>query len=496
MRKRWSELLAFCALAVAGASCSANRSSESEFGGETHWLAACAADDECQSADLSCTCGTCTRACSGDAAGAGGGGAACVDTSSPLLVQRCKGRGASSLPAVCLASCTGNADCGRGRACVQHTCVPAAVPDAGAASPGADADAGLSISDFNSVSDSLSWADAVTVPAPQLAIAGADDRIIGTWNEVNCDVTQASSDPAPQERLDALHGCLSLSIERAASGEVTGSVAVHRPAFDPTRSPQFVNGPFSPPDPDVGYPIGVDPADYEQVMADMAGEARYRMLDAHFDGVTLTLAWSGYDLWHDWCQLQKSYPWEVGGHSLFFCAPQDEAGQAAIDRGKLALCTSPAFLPQSCPRRWSPLEPRVVGCGGKTRVVILKYEIDGASGRATLVAVAPKPHEGDDCLRNAVRRLCFRPFRAPRFMVMFPYKASHGRPTTVKAEGTITPSTPEAADCLLWDGTMTPVLQEAAATRRCAGCLGGSGADAVHTGPEALGSAVASAHVR
>jgi hypothetical protein len=336
MRETFSAVSVACLLFALCSSCS--RKLGPQVGGETHWLAACAHDDECGGTDLSCVCGTCTRACSGDAACTGGREAACFDPNSPLLLQRCQDRTSDSSRGLCLPRCAKEADCGNGRACVQRTCVPTAVTDAGAVDATASADAGLRVSDFAGVSDNVSWAEPVTVPVPQVAIAGADERILGTWNEVDCDPTQPSGNPP--------WGCVSLTIERADSGEVTGSLIVHRPAENPFVGPMPPNGPFAPPtDPDVGYPTEIDPANYALLSGNIAGEVPYRLLDGHFDGDTLAVALAPQDLWHQWCQLQKPYPWELGGHAFFFCVAQDEAAQAGIDKGKLALCTSADFQP-------------------------------------------------------------------------------------------------------------------------------------------------------
>jgi hypothetical protein len=336
MCRTFSNLSVACLLWALCSSCSGKPGPQ--VGGETHWLAACTQNDECGGTNLSCVCGTCTRACSGDAACTGSRDAACFDPNSPLLLQRCEDRSSDSSHGLCLPRCTKDVDCGNGRACVQRTCVPTALPDAGAASSTASVDAGVRISDFNSVSDSVSWIAPVTVPAPQLTIAGADERIIGTWNEVDCDPTQPSG--------ELPWGCVSLSIERADSGEVTGSLVVHRPAANPYVGPPPPNGPFAPPtDPDVGYPTEIDPADYFSLVGNIAGNVPYRMLDGRFANDTLVAAWAPYDLWHDWCQLEKPYPWELGGHAFFFCVPQDEAAQTGIDKGKVALCTSGDFQP-------------------------------------------------------------------------------------------------------------------------------------------------------
>ena len=97
-----------------------------EVGGETHWLRACRADAECGS-ELQCVCGSCTRACAGDASCNGAKPAACYDMGSPLLLERCPGIAAETLGGVCLPSCDlGGAQCGATRSCVENACVPIA----------------------------------------------------------------------------------------------------------------------------------------------------------------------------------------------------------------------------------------------------------------------------------------------------------------------------------------------------------------------------------
>jgi hypothetical protein len=349
MRRGFCTLFLGALLMAVCASCSSKRGPQ--VGGETHWLAACTQDEECGGTDLSCVCGTCTRACSGDAACAGGRDAACFDVNSPLLLQRCEDRGSGSSHGLCLPRCTKDADCGSGRACVQHTCVLAQQPDAGAANATASGQPGVSISDFNGVSDNVSWTDAVTVPTPQVVIAGADDSIVGTWQEPDCDPSQTNAfGPS---------ACMRLVIERDAAGEVTGSVH-----FDRTDD---IHGPFQPPqDPNVGYPIELDVTKYEYLVGNSVPGVPYRILDGGFENGRLTFTFANLDIWHEWCRLQTPYPWQLGGRGFYFCVPQDDAAQTSIDEAKIVLCTSADFGPL-CSDGGSGLEPCSCAAGVNPR---------------------------------------------------------------------------------------------------------------------------------
>jgi hypothetical protein len=129
--------------------------------------------------------------------------------------------------------------------------------------------------------------------------------------------------------------CPRLVIERDSAGRVVGSVH-----FDRAKNP---DGPFPPAEnPDVGYPPNVDPSQYP-VLGNPLTNVAYRMLDGSFQNGHLTFTWSTFDLWKDWCRLQTSYLWQVGGHEFYFCVPQDAAAQAKYDRGKVVLCTTPDF---------------------------------------------------------------------------------------------------------------------------------------------------------
>ena len=329
---------AILALALALASCSDKPAPQ--VGGESHWLAACSADPDCADPELSCVCGTCTRACSRDAMCGGGRKAACFDPDSPLLLQRCEQRGTDGAGGVCLLSCRKDGECGDARACKEGACVPGVpvatsdggIADAGATDPPTSAP---STHDFDAVSPAVSWSQPVTVPKPATTVAGADDRILGTWQETRCDEAHTED--------DGEWSCARLVLERGPSGEVTGTFDIRFAGFD---SDNQVAGPFAAAqDPDVGWPTELAVTDYFKLALNVATDVRYRMLDGRFEGDTLTFSWSIYDPWHEWCALQQSFRWEVDGHGFHFCVPQGEAAQAGIDEGKIVLCTSADFEP-------------------------------------------------------------------------------------------------------------------------------------------------------
>ena len=113
-----------------------------EFGGETNWLRACVADDDCD-AETSCICGLCSKTCS-DAAECGDG-LACQPKESTLVYTAC---GTLAEAGMCAPECTEDDDCGAGQRCAQGACAPTAramseprQPDAfvlGAVAPSSD----------------------------------------------------------------------------------------------------------------------------------------------------------------------------------------------------------------------------------------------------------------------------------------------------------------------------------------------------------------------
>jgi hypothetical protein len=87
---------------------------------------------------------------------------------------------------------------------------------------------------------------------------------------------------------------------------------------------------------------------YEFMEQNPPRDMPYRILDGYSSDGRFSFSWSAFDLWHDWCQLQKPYPWQVGDRQFYFCVPQDERVRASYDRGKVALCTSADYL-ELCP---------------------------------------------------------------------------------------------------------------------------------------------------
>lgn len=309
-------------------------------GGESHWLAQCANDGDCGGGDLRCVCGTCTRACSTDAACAGGKAASCYNTSSPLLLQRCEDRGFDGSRGLCLARCAADKDCGSGRTCMVGACLPALRADAGASDPTSSGQPSTQTSDFNGVSTDISWTDPVVVPVPQVQIAGGDQRIVGEWQEANCD-------PAAQTQ-----GCARLLITLTDTGEATGNLMFGSLQSAPGMFPEAE-------DPDVGYPVGLDLRKYGDLISPTA-LVPYRMLDGSFKNGQLTFAWSPLDLWHTWCGLQKPYPVTRSGRRFDYCVPSKLQDQKGIDESKVLLCMPVDFM---CPGS-NNASPKPCVCSG------------------------------------------------------------------------------------------------------------------------------------
>jgi hypothetical protein len=249
---------------------------------------------------------------------------------------------------ICLARCANDAECGKGRACVQRTCAPASGLDAGLGVDGGQGNVQTGVP--SDLSSAVSWSEPVAVPTPQLAIDGADESILGTWAEVNCDPSQVDSTP--------WWGCVRITVARTATGSFTGTLMWVRPERNPNVSADVRNGPFAPPNPEVGYPSEIAPGDYTLLWSNTAGNVPYRMLDGRFENGTLTFAWAPFDLWHGWCELQKPYLWQIGERQFYFCVPQNEDARASIDEGKVTLCTSADFEPL-CDDGHGGLEPCV-----------------------------------------------------------------------------------------------------------------------------------------
>src|SRR5690242_12729072 len=86
--RRLRAILGAGSIVLACLSCSGK--SGPQVGGESHWLATCKRDRDCGGEGLSCVCGACTLACSNDMGCGSTKPAACYNTNSPLLLQRCE----------------------------------------------------------------------------------------------------------------------------------------------------------------------------------------------------------------------------------------------------------------------------------------------------------------------------------------------------------------------------------------------------------------------
>lgn len=113
-----------CSMVIA-VSCS-DPTSTPTAGTNTNWLVACEADAECDSA-LSCHCGACSKACTGDADCSVYSGTSCVAVSERAAEALCAGSAKPSA-GLCLPSCEPG-ECASSQSCVLGACVPAPIPD-------------------------------------------------------------------------------------------------------------------------------------------------------------------------------------------------------------------------------------------------------------------------------------------------------------------------------------------------------------------------------
>lgn len=124
-------LLAAPLLCWAIASCGGAASHLETSDSNTNWLKKCELDSDCAGA-LSCLCGICTQPCGTTAECSRLSGAACAESAS----DECSGH--ASAGAMCVLSCTVDAECNDGFECRSAQCVPdgplppPASPDAGA----------------------------------------------------------------------------------------------------------------------------------------------------------------------------------------------------------------------------------------------------------------------------------------------------------------------------------------------------------------------------
>jgi hypothetical protein len=347
----WFMWLLPLAAVFAATACSSPRA---EVGGETHWLSSCSATSECGESGLLCICGVCTRECGEDDACAGGATAACFDRRSAPLVSRCGGDESELSAGVCLADCSDDTPCGAEQGCIAGACVPAASGAASFSRTEIDALLSMDLRQDRSTP--------IQLPEPSEIIEGADARLMGTWIE-ECD---PSTFVELQRDLN-LYGCLKIMIEDDPQGRAIGYIEIERTAEQSAEYRDATAGVYRlehdsfdglPPveDPELGYPLGVDPNEYLWLGGHNIAGVPYRVLDGVLDADRFSFTWSGYDLWRDWCAQQTSYRWTMGEHAFSFCVPSDRTQWEAIDSGKLALCASADFEPL-CEEEWGGQVP-------------------------------------------------------------------------------------------------------------------------------------------
>ena len=192
--------------------------------------------------------------------------------------------------------------------------------------------------DFEALGDAamIDWGTTIATPPLPEAISGGDARLVGTWVEPECDPKAAQDNPP--------FGCVQLTIVDDSAGSFTGTLEIIR-SQDSVDFPAPLAGGYPSPDPEVGYPQGVEPAAYWDLLYNLAAGFPYRALDGHFENDQLTFTWSPYDLWHEWCRLQVSYSWIIDDHAFSFCVPQDTDQWAELDEGRIVLCTSAEIQP-------------------------------------------------------------------------------------------------------------------------------------------------------
>lgn len=286
-------------------------------GGDSFWRATCSPGDDC--GDYTCVCGFCTTACERTEVCLRSG-SVCRDTSEIASSGGCPGWSISTPPMACWPVCAEDADCPDGASCIDGDCIA----DASEPEPAAEGNEDLlaALDNIEPVDASVDWSSGVAVPAPGVEVEGADDRILGTWVEHNCE---------PEEREG--RACITLEI-RDDGGRVRGTVTLDTPDND--------LGPFETVrDANAGYPRELDPGDYRQLTLNAPGAVPLTVLDGHQNGDRVTFGFSPMDIWTQWCREQPSYPWQVRGRTLHFCVPQQEDQWA--DLGSAVLCTSPEY---------------------------------------------------------------------------------------------------------------------------------------------------------
>jgi hypothetical protein len=323
--ERFAPAVALAFMMYAGCS-----NDSSKVGGETHWLAECASDADC--GGDRCLCGMCTRVCNGDGDCSGSRSAECYAADSPGLANRC-----ASMPpgtGVCLGTCSTNADCPPGDSCFLGACV--ASVDAGANPAGPST--GEIATKYVHRDAGSTFGAPVDAPTPSTVIVGdGADALVGTWFENDGDGGPCV--PGPDEQNATTGPCLQLDVTKDAShGGVVGHVFW---LFAEPVPPSVVQGPFPPvSDPSVGYPPGVEPAEYAKLTGSPVPRVSYSVLDGRSDAHTFSFWVSENEVWADWCALQSPLPFLADGFSGYRCVPQS-ATEQNTDLGKFILCSSP-----------------------------------------------------------------------------------------------------------------------------------------------------------
>jgi hypothetical protein len=175
--------------------------------------------------------------------------------------------------------------------------------------------------EFADLDASVPWSEPVALLAPELIVQGEPGDKLGTWRYADCNPAESST------------GCLSVTLERDAAGDVQGYFE------QADRASEF--GTFAPPvDADLGYPREVELSDYASLTTGGIAGVHYRLSNASIAGDQLAFEWNEHEVWRDWCAMQTPYLWQIGERTFYFCVPQDERQWSSLDLGKVVLCRS------------------------------------------------------------------------------------------------------------------------------------------------------------
>lgn len=300
-----------------------------EVGGDTHWLAACDADAQCERGR--CLCGICTEPCADSGACSGAVVAECYDADSPGVERQCGARVIAEAEGICLAVCEDDLDCPQSTRCMAGACISDAAGD------GSDAGTGAGMApvieapalpetraeQFADLQPEVDFDTPVAFPLPRTTMAETSDTLIGNWRERDC--------PAEQPAQT----CLRLEIVRSdEGGTITGRLFWDPldPVLATTRPP--------PQDADSWYPPDAPEGALSDLLWTRDPAIGYTMLDAELDGGRLIFWFSPLEVWSEWCALQTSYRHE-GGEPHYQCIPPPDALEAATpELGKQVLCTN------------------------------------------------------------------------------------------------------------------------------------------------------------